>query len=199
MARFRRGDARRRVLKAAARLFARKGFAGTSVGEIAAKASASPSSIYHHFSGGKDAILLAVLDQASDAFVTRTLARVAEATSPAEKAEAFLVEAQTQMENTPEALRILMQMALERADDNPEVRRRLAGIFARYRDALRRELDTLVAERVADRTPVMATILLGALQGIFLQWQLDPEAVDLDAVFDRLRATVRAQLAGLTG
>ena len=190
-----RGDARRRVLRAAARLFSRKGFAATSVGEIASKAQASPSSIYWHFRGGKDAILLAVLDEAADAFATRTIELVGEAATPALKVDAVLREAQHQMENTPDTLRLLMQMSLERAADNAEVRDRIQAIFERYRAVIAEQLGAAVPDRAGVRAQRMGTVMLATLLGIFLQWQLDPDAVDLDIVFDQLRATARSQLA----
>jgi TetR/AcrR family transcriptional repressor of lmrAB and yxaGH operons len=193
--RFARGDARRRVLRAAARLFSRKGFAATSVGEIASKAQASPSSIYHHFRGGKDDILLAVVDEAADAFVSRTVEVVNAATTPAAKADALFREAQHQMEHTPDALRLLMQMSLERAGDSADVRSRIQGIFGRYREVIANQLGAAVPDRAGTVARKMGTIMLATLQGIFLQWQLDPDAIDLDEVFDQLRATARTQLA----
>ena len=59
-------------MRAAGRLFSRKGYAGTSIDEIATAAKASPSSIYWHFKGGKDDLLLAVLEEATS-FYTATM------------------------------------------------------------------------------------------------------------------------------
>jgi len=55
-------DARRAaIVEAAARLFARKGFPGASVAELAAACGASKSLIYHYYPG-KEEILFAVMD-----------------------------------------------------------------------------------------------------------------------------------------
>jgi len=187
--RFARGDARRRVLRAATRLFSRQGFAATSMGKIAAKAQASPSSIYWHFRGGKHDILLAVLDEAAETFAGRTVELVREAANPADKLEALFREAQRQMESTPDALRLLLQMSLERADDSPEVRDRIQEIFGRYRDAIAEQLTAAVPDRAGPRAQGAAALLLATLQGIFLQWQLDPDSVELDSMFDQLRTS----------
>jgi TetR/AcrR family fatty acid metabolism transcriptional regulator len=195
--RFPHGDARRRVVQAAARLFSRKGFAGTSVGEIAARAQASPSSIYWHFKGGKDAILLAVIDEAAESFITSLVDAVRSGSGLDAKVHILFSEAQRQIERGPESLRLLMQMGLERADQHPEVRQRIVEIYARYRGLIADELRAFVPPALQPRADAVAVILLATLQGIFLQWQLDPDGVDLDAVFDHLRATVGAQLREL--
>jgi AcrR family transcriptional regulator len=52
---------RERILREAARLFAEKGFYGTSTREIAAAAEIRQPSVFHHFPT-KDAIMLALID-----------------------------------------------------------------------------------------------------------------------------------------
>jgi AcrR family transcriptional regulator len=193
----RRGDSRRRVLRAAARLFSRQGFAATSVGEIASKAQASPSSIYWHFRGGKDAILLAVLEEAAESFAARIVDSVRAAGSIADKTDALFRETQQQMERSPDTLRLLMQMGLERADRDPSVRRCIRDIFRRFRAVITEELRPALPDRDLPQLEHTATLMLAMLQGIFLQWQLDPDRIDVDAVFDQLSTAVRAQLSVL--
>src|ERR1700744_6366323 len=53
---------RRAVLDAARSLFARKGYAQTSVDEIAAAARVTKGAVYHHFAG-KEALFRAVHDE----------------------------------------------------------------------------------------------------------------------------------------
>src|SRR5687767_3464737 len=54
-------DTRDRILYAALKLFARKGYASTSVADILAEAGVNAGSLYHFFPGKQD-VLLAVLD-----------------------------------------------------------------------------------------------------------------------------------------
>jgi AcrR family transcriptional regulator len=53
---------RKRVLQAAQDLFARHGFEGTSIGEIASRAGVGVGTVYHHFAD-KRAILIRLLEQ----------------------------------------------------------------------------------------------------------------------------------------
>jgi len=57
----RRAETRRRLLVAAAELFAERGVDGTSIDAIAARADRTSGAVYDHF-GGKDGVLLALLD-----------------------------------------------------------------------------------------------------------------------------------------
>ena len=60
-------DRKATITAAAAELFAAKGFAGAGIDEIGARAGVSGPAIYRHFRG-KDAVLLAVVMEAVDAF-----------------------------------------------------------------------------------------------------------------------------------
>lgn len=57
----RRADTRRRLLLAAAELFAERGVDGTSIDAIAERADRTSGAVYDHF-GGKDGVLFALLD-----------------------------------------------------------------------------------------------------------------------------------------
>jgi AcrR family transcriptional regulator len=57
----RRADTRQRLLNAAAELFAERGVEGTSIDAIAQRADRTSGAVYDHF-GGKDGLLLALLD-----------------------------------------------------------------------------------------------------------------------------------------
>ncbi len=165
------------------------------MGEIAAKAQASPSSIYWHFRGGKDAILLEVLREAADSFIERIVGTVRDAETPAERTDALLQEVQQQLERSPDTIRLIMQMALERADHDASVRRCIQDVFRNYRAAIAAELRAARPDRDPEALDRIAAVILATLQGLFLQWQLDPDNVDLDAIFGQIRDDVRLQLA----
>jgi AcrR family transcriptional regulator len=62
-------NTREDILGAALDLFAQHGYAGTSVRQIAQAVGVAESALYYHFSGGKDAIWQAVMD---DTITSRT-------------------------------------------------------------------------------------------------------------------------------
>lgn len=68
----RRTETRARLLDAAADLFARKGFHATSAEAVAGAAGRTTGALYDHF-GGKDGVLLALVDR----WMSRTVAELA--------------------------------------------------------------------------------------------------------------------------
>jgi len=74
----RRGDTRKRLLDAAERLFAERGFEGASMRALARAAGASLSSTNYHF-GTKEALLEAVLRRRTEPMNALRLARLREA------------------------------------------------------------------------------------------------------------------------
>lgn len=72
--------ARARLMACAASTFAKRGYAGTSVADIAAEAEISKSTVFHHFST-KRALYLAVIETAAQDFA-QTLETVLERTGP---------------------------------------------------------------------------------------------------------------------
>lgn len=56
-------EARDRVLDTAERLFARKGYAGVTLRDIAAEVGIRHTSLYHHFPGGKEELFVEVTER----------------------------------------------------------------------------------------------------------------------------------------
>ena len=73
-------ERREQLLDIGRRLFAERGFEGTSIEEIAAKAGVSKPVVYEHF-GGKEGLYAVVVDREVDRLLT-----LAEELGPAEKA-----------------------------------------------------------------------------------------------------------------
>ena len=57
-------DVKQRMIEQAVILLARKGFQGASFSEILDAAGAPRGSLYHHFPGGKEELVLAAMDHA---------------------------------------------------------------------------------------------------------------------------------------
>jgi AcrR family transcriptional regulator len=65
-----RGDVRARMVEGAVRLLATNGVEGTSFAEVLGATDAPRGSVYHHFPGGKNELLHAALDLASERGLT---------------------------------------------------------------------------------------------------------------------------------
>ncbi len=80
---------RRRLLAAGLRLFARRGYAGTSVRDIVAAAGLTKPSLYYHF-GSKAGLYKALVDSAQDERLRLMQAAVARGRTTAERLEEIL-------------------------------------------------------------------------------------------------------------
>ena len=83
------GSARGRLLAAAARLFREKGYAGTTVRDLAAEVGILSGSIFHHFSN-KEEILFAVVDEVVIAMEEALKDSVAKAETTRDKIRALI-------------------------------------------------------------------------------------------------------------
>jgi AcrR family transcriptional regulator len=82
-------DARERILKAAAEVFAEIGFGGARVDEIAARAGINKAMLYYHV-GDKEQLYATVLLDTIDRAIARLTAATGKAESPAEKLQCIL-------------------------------------------------------------------------------------------------------------
>lgn len=79
-----RGQATRaHLVDAALRLFAERGYDGTSIEAVLAESGVSRGSLYHHFAG-KDALFLAVLEAVGERIGAQTMAAIEGAPDPVE-------------------------------------------------------------------------------------------------------------------
>ena len=118
-------------------LIARKGVQGTSFSEIIEAADAPRGSLYHHFPGGKDELVLAAMDEAS----RLALAAIATARGqPADRvAQTFIAFWRTILNGSCfEAGCALLAVSL--GPDTDAQRERAGQLFKRFRKVLREML-----------------------------------------------------------
>jgi AcrR family transcriptional regulator len=183
---------RERLLNAARTVFARRGFHGASVEEIAAEAGYSTGALYSNFDG-KEALFLELLDREIDEHAREIEEAVRERTSIAERARGGADRWMAMIEREPE-LQLLFMEFWAYAGRDPKVRRRVAASFARARQVLTR----LIADGARDfelelELPAeQLAIAIDALaDGIALQKMADPEAVP-DELMGRVLALLLA-------
>jgi AcrR family transcriptional regulator len=159
--RARRRDARRAdILRAAARVFRRRGFGDAGMRDIADQADLSPANLYHYFRG-KDEILYYCQDRALD----RLLAAVAAArrlrgSASDRLASVLAAHATTLLDDVEGATAHVQVESLP-----PARRRRLIAKRDRYERAVRSLLESGMADGdlTAEDPAVVTRAMLGAL------------------------------------
>jgi len=188
----RRAQTRERLLAAARSVFARQGFHGASVEEIASEAGFSTGALYSNFDGKEDLFL--VLMEGEIAEHAREIAEaVRTRASVAERAAGGARQWMTMIEREPEVLLLFTEFWAYGVRD-AHVRSEVAARFAQMREVLTgliadgvREFDlelTIPAEQLAVAIDALA-------DGIARQKLADPQAVP-----DELMGRVLALLLG---
>ena len=183
------GARRRRaeILLAAREVFTTRGFRGGSLGEIAERVGITHQGVLHYF-GTKERLLVEVL-------ADRDLEG---ASSSAQLSGAgFLthlvdtVRLNTTRSGIVQAYTVLSAESV--TDGHPAqewFRQRFAGLRSEVREALREIGEPDVADAELERG---AAAVIGVMDGLQVQWLLDPGAVDMPAT---LRTVINGLLAG---
>jgi AcrR family transcriptional regulator len=176
---------RERILEAAAELFSQKGYAGTGVDELAARAEIAKTAIYYHF-GSKEGLVTAVLDRAATAWIEGIRAAASQAGDPLARLDRALTGMRTMLEEKTWIMKLLQLLALEVAEQKPDVRATLQSIVRRARDAITDGIHDALGVEVPDAEGV-ASVILALLDGLALGLHLDPDLVSLDQAFEEIR------------
>ena len=186
------------ILEAANDLFAAQGFHGTSLASIATRVGLSEPGLLHHFPS-KEHLLLDLLALRHD----HDAERVARALAHHEGFLDALLGLCRENQDTPGLVRLFAVLAAESVDDDHPAHE---WMVARYRSLRERFATRIANEQREGRIAmgidphVLAPQLIAMFDGLQVQWLLEPDAVDMSAIFadflDRLRppaAGVRPQ------
>lgn len=182
-------ESRRRILDAAEQLFAEKGYERTSFVDIAAVSGISRGSIPWHFKN-KDGLIMAVLQRS----ILRAVSR----------------EKYTDKPELPTLGSVLADYAHYLHEGNPrlffmiltEVMKGDGPLNDEYRDFMRQQRSDLrdwfrvQRPEGVDRAGAgqletsLSTVVNAALMGLHLQWQVDPDYVDIDQALATLGSLI---------
>ncbi|MBN2415974.1 TetR/AcrR family transcriptional regulator [bacterium] len=188
---------RRDILGAAVTVFSRKGTAAARIADIAAEAGIGKGTVYEYFSS-KEEIFQACFGFFMDEINAVVLQRIYAVADPLEKFSAFF-DAWISALSAPvmQSFMIMIEFWAE------GIRRRgsdygfdMAGMYSEYRLMIQNLLDDCVSSTaipVIDTHSIAAGII-GAMDGIMLQWVLDPGAIDIEKALTALKQIVMAGL-----
>ncbi len=185
-----RAMTRERLLGAARAVFARAGFHGASVEEIASEAGFSTGALYSNFEGKED-LFLVLMEREIDEHARELAEAVGARASIAERATGGARQWMTMINREPELLLLFMEFWAYGVRD-PRVRPKVAVRFAQMREVLTRLIADGVREfdlELAIPAEHLAITIDALADGIARQKLADPEAVP-----DELMGTVLSLL-----
>jgi TetR/AcrR family transcriptional repressor of lmrAB and yxaGH operons len=180
------GGVRDRMIAGAGRLLARRGLQATSFSTVLAETDAPRGSIYHHFPGGKDELVIAAIATAE----RHALALLDQqpGASALQVAESFLGAWRALLTGADFDVGCAL-VAVTVAAETPQPRERAAEAFRAWRHRLARALrDGGLDEAGAQGT---AALLLAASEGAVVMSRAERDIRPFDAVVAELLTHVR--------
>ncbi|MYW05748.1 TetR/AcrR family transcriptional regulator [Streptomyces sp. SID3343] len=178
------GDARRtRILNIALQEFAENGYRGTSLARIAERAELTQAGLLHHFRS-KQELLVAVLDL-RDRMDAEHLG-VGVLPPGGEAALAKLTELAEHNRNIPGLVQLFTVLTGEAVTNDHPAHGWAKDRYAILRTALTRSLEAGVASgelRADVDAHAVAAQVFAMMDGLQLQWLLDPDRVDMATLF----------------
>ncbi|MGW3013073.1 TetR/AcrR family transcriptional regulator [Streptomyces sp. NPDC001219] len=177
------------ILRAAAELFAEKGYRQTTFADVAERSGISRGSIPWHF-GSKEGLLLAVLERSVDLIRTELGDAPTELTGPKEVEAGYdrLMRGAEALFAQP-TTKLFVTLLVEALEPGSPIHGRYVEIHHTLRDHCRQWLARLpLPPGLSAET--LAVTLIGAGIGIHQQWLLAPDRVDPGQALAALRTLV---------
>ena len=186
-----RGVNRGKLIEAAYEVLAAQGYEATTIKAVAQAAGVAPGLIHYYFAS-KEELLAAVLEDAAARYADE-MRQLSSSLLSQSAITAAIAARKARVERGPNRERLrfeLFTLGLRQ----PALRPAVARVLATGREGIGRVL-AASGNAPADDIAGMAAVFLAALDGLALQWLIDPD-FDLDGAY---RAVERlARLAGYT-
>lgn len=182
---------RKTIIDVTTRLFATRGYAGTSLDLIAKEAQTSKSSIFWHFQNKED-LLFTVVDRAMSEWEVKAGSEILAQPDPPRQLSKLIELYRELAQERPDTLRLLLGLLLETADANEEVKKRFQRMYQGYRTSIQIVIEEGANGGFFERTipsSHLSAMTLALFDGLFIQAFLDEGAIAED-IFDSVKKTV---------
>lgn len=190
----RKAATRTRLLEAAARVYARRGFNGATLEEVAAEAGFTKGAVYAHF-GSKENLLLALMEEHLTRQVIEQVELFDRERITWERPLAGSARWMEQLEADPDPFRLFVELWIY-AQRDERLRGRLAeGLqtlrvtFARFATTSARDVGL---EALPEATEQFANVMLGLGIGLPMLKLIDPDTVSPSLLGAVLSVLIRA-------
>jgi AcrR family transcriptional regulator len=169
---------RQRLLDAAARVFAKRGYRGASVEEISSEAGYTIGALYSNFSGKED-VLLALLEQRVTQIAERIVTAALQADIPTDKLRAGAREWMEFLDDEPELYALMVEfwtIWVRDDEQRPHHGRRFAAVREYIGGLIQQKADEM---GVTMRLPPdqIGAVVMALADGLALQYLANPDAV----------------------
>jgi AcrR family transcriptional regulator len=175
----RKAATRAKLLDAAARVYAARGFAGATLDDVAEEAGFTKGAVYAHF-GSKDKLLIALMEEYLAAELAEQVALFDRDETTWKRPLAGSARWMQELDETPDAFRLLVEFWLA-AQRDEEMRQRFAAGLAAIRETFagfsRASAADAGFDEAGDAPENYANVMLGLSLGLGMARLADPDAV----------------------
>jgi AcrR family transcriptional regulator len=179
---------RDRILDAAIALIAERGFAATSIDALCQRADVVRTAIYWHF-GAKEGLVVPVVERVATSWIEEIQSAVYGEGDPFARLDRFVDGLRTLVLERPHLVRLLLAVALERADQDPATRDALRSIFERARAAIVQGFDDSLGGPWSE-SGLIASTALAFVSHAIAQQLVDPRPEEVERRFAELRTAI---------
>lgn len=179
----RRGDSRERMVNSAITLLRERGVSGVTVDAVLAHSGAPRGSVYHHFPGGRDELILTALRQAGD-YITASILKSVETGDPLQVLDKFAafwlksLKATAYQSGCP-----VLAMAVDTREDLPEAGELVREIFAAWLSAF----TDLLEATGKPRARALATLTVASIEGAIVLCRVQQSPIPLEDAVGELK------------
>ena len=186
-----REQRRAQLLKAAQRVFTRKGFHAASVADVVAEAGVSQGTVYHYFAS-KEELLLAVFTEWETGNLQEEIGQVLQSVPTAAGKLELLAQAATRRVTSNLQLLEASVEFWSHIPRNTRIRQGFKRMFEQMAENIAQVIQAGIDAgefRNIDAT-VMARLMIATYDGLVLQWLADRKGIDWNACTETLSSVV---------
>jgi TetR/AcrR family transcriptional repressor of lmrAB and yxaGH operons len=174
------GSTKQRMLDSAALLLRERGAAGVTVDAVLAHSGAPRGSVYHHFPGGRNEMILGAVRQAGD-YITTMVDDAAADGNPRQTVEQFVQFWKRALTRTDyRAGCPIVALAVDSRENIPDAAELVREVFASWRDSL---AELLAANGFAgDKARRLANLVVSSVEGAIILCRAHRDLGPLDDV-----------------
>jgi TetR/AcrR family transcriptional repressor of lmrAB and yxaGH operons len=185
-------DTRKHMIETTAGLVHRRGFHGTSLNEILEQSGAPRGSLYYHFPGGKEELVLEATRQGV-AIVTQVLKQVlTDSPDPADGVRAFIQAAAHELRDSGYIFGCPVAPIILDSPESSALAEVCQKALEEWQQVLVEGLDSAGIER--GRAESLATVIVCGLEGGLILARARRDIAPLDAVAEELASMVQSAL-----
>lgn len=170
---------KQRILDVAANLVMERGVKGTSLADIAREAGISKGTLFYYFAA-KDDLVFELTEQHFDNITRGLLKRVEQ--MQGESLEKILYESLTAIITAEDRGKLNLYLLQEAVIDNAALRARFRATYREYQSLVAQFLFMVTPDTTPDKVRALSRILVALLDGLIIQWLLEPEDIPVDRI-----------------